>query len=201
MQFFLDELASKAPTPGGGSVSALMGAQSAALTGMVCHLTIGKAKFADVEDDMRALLAQSEALRSRLTDLIQQDIDVFNRLMAAYALPKGSEQETAIRGAAIQTALCAAMEVPLDCARACREAVELSRAAALKGNPAAVSDAGVAVMAAYGGLKSAVLNVYINAGGIKDKAYTEAKLAELKAIAAGADAAADDIYRLTLGRL
>ena len=171
IQIFLDELASKSATPGGGSVSALMGAQSAALTSMVCNLTIGKPKYAEVEIEMQALLQKSEALREKLTGLIKADIDVFNHLMAAYGLPKETDEEKAARSEAIQTVLKAATEVPLDCARACAEAIELSRCAANKGSLGVISDAGTAVMAGYCGLKSAALNVYINTGSLKDRQF------------------------------
>ena len=88
---FLDKLASRDATPGGGSAAAVMGAQSAALTGMVCNLTIGKAQYADVEADMQELLEKSEDLRKRLTAMIQEDVEVFGQLMACYRLPKDSE--------------------------------------------------------------------------------------------------------------
>lgn len=201
IQLFLDELASKAPTPGGGSAAAIMGAQSAALTSMVCNLTIGKPKYAEVENDMQALLQKSEALREALTGMIQADIDVFNRLMATYALPKESDDQKTLRSAAIQQALSEATEIPLACARACAQAVELSRIAADKGNSAAISDAGVAVMAAYSGLKSAALNVYINAGSLKDRTYADAKLSELESILNGIDVDAEQIYQLVKNKL
>jgi len=195
IQIFLDELASKSATPGGGSVAALMGAQSAALTSMVCNLTIGKPKYAEVEIEMQALLQKSEALREKLTGLIKADVDVFNRLMAAYGLPKETEEEKAARTEAIQAVLKAATEVPLECARACAEAIELSRCAANQGNLGVISDAGAAVMAGYGGLKSAALNVYINTGSLKDRQFAETKLAELETILNGVDVAVEEIYQ------
>lgn len=201
IQQFLDELASKSATPGGGSVAALLGAQSAALTSMVCNLTIGKPKYAEVEADMQALLQQSEALREKLTGLIKADVDVFDRLMAAYGLPKETDADKLARSEAIQTVLKAATEVPLACARACAEAIELSRIAADKGSIGVISDAGAAAMAGYGGLKSAALNVYINTGSLKDRAFAEAKLAELAAILAHVDTAVDDIYQLVKTKL
>jgi formiminotetrahydrofolate cyclodeaminase len=201
IQIFLDELANKSATPGGGSAAALMGAQSAALTSMVCNLTIGKPKYAEVETEMQALLKKSEALREKLTGLIQVDIDVFNRLMARYGLPKESDQEKAIRSEAIQTALKEATEVPLDCARACAEAIKLSHIAADKGNLGVISDAGAAVMAGYCGLKTAVLNVYINTNSLKDKTFAEAKLAELEAILKGVDVVAEEIYQMVKTKL
>ena len=201
IQIFLDELASKSATPGGGSVSALMGAQSAALTSMVCNLTIGKPKYAEVEAEMQALLQKSEALREKLTGLIKADIDVFNRLMAAYGLPKETDEEKVVRTEAIQTVLKAATEVPLDCARACAEAIELSRCAANKGNLGVISDAGAAVMAGYGGLKSASLNVYINTGSLKDRQFAEAKLTELETILKDVDVAVEEIYQMVKTKL
>jgi len=195
IQIFLDELASKSATPGGGSVSALMGAQSAALTSMVCNLTIGKPKYAEVETEMKALLQKSEALRAKLTSLIKADVDVFNRLMAAYGLPKETDEEKMARTEAIQTVLKAATEVPLDCARACAEAIELSRCAANKGNLGVISDAGAAVLAGYSGLKSAALNVYINTGSLKDRQFAETKLAELETILKDVDTVVEDVYQ------
>lgn len=202
IQLFLDELASKSATPGGGSVSALMGAQSAALISMVCNLTIGKPLYSDVEAEMQALLQKSEALREKLTGLIKADVEVFNRLMAAYGLPKETDEEKALRSKAIQQVLKAATEVPLECARACAEAIELSRCAAKKGNIGVISDAGAAVMAAYSGLKSAALNVYINTGSLKDRHFAEAKLAELKTILTNFDdRVVEDIYQLVKTKL
>jgi len=201
IQIFLDELASKSATPGGGSVSALLGAQSAALTSMVCNLTIGKPKYAEVELEMQALLQKSDALREKLTGLIKADVDVFNRLMAAYGLPKETDTDKAARSEAIQTVLKAATEVPLDCARACAEAVELSRIAADKGSLGVISDAGAAVMAAYGGLKIAALNVYINTGSLKDRQLAETKLAELETILKDVDVAVEEIYQMVVTKL
>ena len=201
IQIFLDELASKSATPGGGSVSALMGAQSAALTSMVCNLTIGKPKYAEVEAEMQALLQKSEALRIRLTALIKADVDVFNRLMSAYGLPKENDEEKMIRTEAIQTVLKAATEVPLDCARACAETIELSRCAANKGNLGVISDAGAAVLAGYCGLKSAALNVYINTGSLKDRQFAEAKLKELATILKDVDTDVEETYQLVKTKL
>ena len=201
LQFYLDELASKSATPGGGSAAAVMGAQSAALTSMVCNLTIGKPKYAEVDADMRELLRQSEALREQLTGLIKADIDSFNQLMAAYGLPKTNDTEQTARTQAIQQALKAATEVPLQCAAACRTAIELSRIAAQKGSAGVISDAGAAVMSAYGGLKTAALNVYINTGSFNDQVYAQAKLDELAVIMAEAETIVDETYHLVKSRL
>ncbi|MDO9107209.1 MAG: cyclodeaminase/cyclohydrolase family protein [Methylovulum sp.] len=201
IQQYLDQLASKAATPGGGSAAAVMGAQSAALVSMVCNLTIGKPDYVVVDAEMQALLEKSEVLREKLTGMIKADIDVFDRLMAAYSLPKETDEEKLARSEAIQRVLIDATEVPLACAGACRVAIGLSRIAAEKGNLGVVSDAGVAAMSAYGGLKSAALNVYINTGCLKDSALAEAKVAELEAILSGADAEVEAIYQLVKTKL
>ncbi len=201
IEVYLDELASASATPGGGSAAALMGAQSAALTSMVCNLTIGKPKYHEVEAEMQALLLKSEALRKRLMDMIKADVDVFNRLMAAYSLAKETDADKLVRSLVIQEVLKEATEVPLACARACAEAIELSRCAANKGNLAVISDAGAATMSAYGGLKSAALNVYINTGSLKDRTFSEAKLAELKTIMANVEEQVADTYMLVKTKL
>lgn len=191
---FLNDLASKSATPGGGSAAAIMGAQGAALIGMVCNLTIGKAKFADVEAEMQTLLQQAEELRQQLTDFIQADVDVFNRVMAAYGLPKDTDEDKTARSAAIQTVLKEATVVPLDCAKACAKIITLSQIAAEKGNPNVISDAGAATMAAYGGLKTAALNVYINAGSLKDRTFAEHQLAELESMMQTAETQVTTLY-------
>jgi len=201
IQQYLDQLASKAPTPGGGSAAALLGAQSTALTSMVCNLTIGKPKYAEVEADMQTLLSKAESLRTILTAMIQADVDVFNKLMAAYGLAKETEQEKLARSQQIQTVLREATIIPLACAKACAEAMELSKEAADKGSLMVISDAGVAVMSAYAGLKSAALNVYINAASLKDRSFAEVKLAELEAILNGSDIKAEEIYLLVKNKL
>mgnify|MGYP000058186752 FL=1 len=196
VEVFLDELASKQATPGGGSAAAVMGAQSAALTSMVCNLTIGKPKYIEVEEDMKSLLNQSEALRQDLTAMIKADVDVFDKLMACYGLPKDSDEEKTERSRQIQAVLKEATIVPLECAKACAEAIKLSKIAAEKGNLGVISDAGVAAMAGYSALKSAALNVYINAGSIKDKDFSAAKLAELEAIIKGSELEAEATYQI-----
>ncbi len=201
LHVFLSELASKSATPGGGSVAALMGAQSAALTSMVCNLTLGKPQYATVEKDIQHLLARSEKLKSEMMDMVQADIDIFNQIMAAYRLAKETAQEKAIRTQQIQLVLREATQVPLDCARACLSAIRMSREAADKGNINVVSDAGVAVMSAYAGLKSAALNVYTNAASLKDRNFAEQKLSELEEILSEADIKSEQIYQLVKNKL
>ncbi|MGH8744124.1 MAG: methenyltetrahydrofolate cyclohydrolase [Burkholderiales bacterium] len=201
VQSFLDALASQSSTPGGGSAAAVMGAMGAALVSMVCNLTIGKKSYAEVEAEMKALLLKSEELRHKLIGMINDDVEAFNQVMAAYGLPKNSEEEKAKRMAAIQQALMQATQVPLSCARICSEVMHLAKHAAEKGNVNVVSDAGVAVLAAYAALKSAALNVYINTAAIKDYAFNAEKLAELEKILSNATPFTDGVYALVKGKL
>jgi formiminotetrahydrofolate cyclodeaminase len=201
IQRFLDELASKAPTPGGGSAAAIMGAMGAALVSMVCHLTVGKKDYEAVEGDMKTVLEQAERLRERLTELVRADMEAFDGVMGAYGLPKETEEQKRARSQAIQEALKRATDVPLACARACAEVVTLSQTVAEKGNRNVVSDAGVAVVAGYAALRSAALNVYVNVGAIKDAAFKASCLAELDRILAGMDQIHEAIYNIAKGRL
>jgi formiminotetrahydrofolate cyclodeaminase len=201
VQVFLNELAGKQATPGGGSAAALMGAQAAALVSMVCNLTIGKPKYAEVEERMQYLLQECEQLREALTAMIKADVDVFDKLMTCYVLPKVTDAEKAIRTGRIQEVLQDATDVPLACAEACARALDLSLIAAELGSKGVISDAGVAAMAAYAGLKSAALNVYVNAASLKDRDFAETRLAKLQAIIQTAESQAEAVYELVKSRL
>ena len=198
---FLEQLASKASTPGGGSAAGLMGAMGAALVSMVCNLTVGKAQYVAVEADMLDLLGRAEALRQALAASIAEDVAAFDQVMAAYGLPKATESEKAARTDAIQAALREAMAVPMQAARLTAQVIDLSSEAADKGNANVISDAGVAVVAALASLKSAALNVYVNAGALKDRVHAEAQVAELDALLAVSEARAADIYARVRARL
>jgi formiminotetrahydrofolate cyclodeaminase len=198
---FLDELASGAPTPGGGSAAAIMGAMGAALVSMVCNVTIGKKGLESVEAEMKAVRDESEKLRLRLTAMVAEDVEAFNGLMAAYRLPKATDEERSRRGAAIQTSLCAATETPLACARACAEVVALSKRAGEKGYAGVISDAGVGVLAANTALRSAALNVYINAPSLKDRAFADAATAELEQLLGDSARESELVFELVRSRL
>ena len=198
---FLDQLASKASTPGGGSAAGLMGAMGAALVSMVCNLTVGKAQYAAVEADMQALLARAETLRAALGNSVAEDVAAFDLVMAAYGLPKATDPEKLARTEAIQTALREAMAVPLQAARLAAQVIELAADAAEKGNTNVISDAGVAVVAALASMKSAALNVYVNAGALKDRGHAEAQVAELDALLASSETRAAEIYARVRARL
>jgi formiminotetrahydrofolate cyclodeaminase len=198
---FLDDLASASPTPGGGSAAAIMGAMGAALVAMVCNLTIGKKGYEDVEAEMKAVLAESESLRTRLTAMVADDVAAFDTLMAGYKLPKASDVEKLARSAAIQSALQRATQVPLDCAKLCAEVVRLSGRAAAVGNQNVISDAGVGVLAAWGALRSAALNVNINAPSIKDRGFADSRLTELNALLAECGPLSEQVHARVHSRL
>jgi len=198
---FLDELASSAPAPGGGSVAALSGALGAALVSMVCNLTVGKKKYADVQEDIKALLAQSEALRKELVELLEADVQVYTEVSRAMKMPRATDEEKAARTVTMQKALKAATDVPMQVAEACVEVMELCQPAAEKGNVNAVSDAGVAVLMAEAGLRSAALNILINLAWIKDEAFVAENRAKLDALLEGKPAMRDEVYQVVVDKL
>jgi len=177
---FLDELASNSPTPGGGSVAALAGALGAALISMVGNLTVGKKKYEDVEEDVKRIISSSEKLRYELSQLIEEDVKVFNNFMATYKMPKETEDEKKVRTEKIQEALIKAAKVPLKVAYKCLDILILSQEVAEKGNVNVVSDAGVAVLMAEAALESAILNVKINLKMIKDEKIKEELSSSIK---------------------
>ena len=201
IQTFLDELASKASTPGGGGGAAVNGAIGAALISMVANFTIGKKGYEDVQDEFIDILKKSEELRTNLTDAIKDDVDVFNRVMKAYGMPKETDEEKKIRTENIQAALKEATDVPLTCAKLCRQVIDLSEPAAEKGNTNVISDAGVALLAGYAGLRSAALNVYINIGGIKDEEFANDRRQQLEALLEGIEIFKEDVYGLVKSKL
>ena len=198
---FLDDLASGAPTPGGGSAAAIIGAMGAALLSMVCNVTLGKKGQEAAESDMKAVRDESERLRARLTAMVAEDIAAFDGLMAAYRLPKSNDEEKSRRAGAIQANLRAATETPLDCARACAQVVALARRAAEQGFAGVVSDAGVGVLAANSALRSAALNVYINAPSLKDRGFATAATAEIDTLLDRSARESEAVFELVRSRL
>lgn len=179
---FLDELASSSPAPGGGSVAALSGALGAALTSMVCNLTVGKKKYADVEDEMKNVLAQSEHLREQFTELIERDTVAFNKVMEAFALPKETEPQKALRAAAIREATKEATLVPLEVMKHCIDALALAQAVAAKGNANSVTDAGVSALMLHAAVEGAALNVRTNLNSLNDPEFVGWKEDEVQSL-------------------
>mgnify|MGYP000313860668 CR=1 FL=1 len=183
---FLDAVAANSAAPGGGAVAALAGALATALVAMVGRLTTGKRRYADVQDEMAEAVAQAEKLRAALTTAMDEDSAAFSAVMAAYRLPKATEEEQVARNAAIQEAMTHAAEVPLATARTALEALELALLVAGKGNVNAASDAATAAWMAMASIQSAALNVRVNAASIHDAAQKATWLAELNDIDARA---------------
>ena len=198
---FLDDLASGNPTPGGGSAAAIMGAMGAALVSMVCNVTIGKKGYEAAEAEMRSVLGESERVRRRLTAMVAEDIAAFDSILAAYKLSKATEEDKAVRAAAIQAGLRRATEVPLECARVCAEVIALSRRASEQGYLNVISDGGVGVLAGFTGLRSAALNVYINAPALKDRAFAEQATAELEKLLEFCGAESEAVYKIVRDKL
>ncbi len=168
---FLNDLASSSPAPGGGSVAALAGALGSALTSMVCNLTIGKKKYQAVEGEMKKILRQSEELRSSFAVLVEEDTRAFTKVMEAYSLPKETEDQKALRAAAVQEATKEAALVPLRVMKHVIDALALAKAVAEKGNVNSISDAGVSALMLYAAAESAALNVRINLSVITDAEF------------------------------
>jgi formiminotetrahydrofolate cyclodeaminase len=198
---FLDELASNAPAPGGGSVAALSGALGAALISMVCNLTLGKKGNEEVQDEIGALLARSEALRKEMADLLEADVAAYTAYSQASKMPRDTEEQKAARAEAMQAALKNATMVPMGIAEAAVKVIDLCMPTAEKGNKWAVSDAGVAVLMAEASLRSAALNVLINLGTIKDQAFVAEKRAYLDSLLAGKGVVRDQIYDYVVSKL
>jgi formiminotetrahydrofolate cyclodeaminase len=198
---FLNELASAAPAPGGGSVAALSGALGAGLISMVCNLTLGKPKYADVQDNISALLKKSESLRKELTDLLEEDVQAYSKLSQIMKMPRDTEEQKAARAALMDQALKAATDVPMRVAAACVAVMELCPPAAEKGNTNAVSDVGVGILMAEAGLRSAALNVLINLGFIKDEGFVNESRKKLNSLLQGKPELRDEIYNLVVSKL
>ena len=181
---FLEELASKQPTPGGGAASALCGATAAALTAMLGNLTAGKAG-SEANDKMALeIIIAADKLRLELAQLADDDAAVFNKFMEAYKMPKATDTEKAMRTAAIGQAAIAAAEVPMQIAGKSLEVLKLARKLIVFGNPNAISDGTVSALMARAALRSALYNVKINLGLIKDDEYVaeaRAKMQQLEA--------------------
>jgi formiminotetrahydrofolate cyclodeaminase len=150
---------------------------------------------------LRTVLAQSEILRLRLAAMVGEDVAAFDGLMAAYKLPKATEQDKTRRTDAIQASLRRATQVPLECARVCGEVIVLSRRAGEHGYRHVISDAGVGVSAAYSALRSAALNVYINAPALKDRGFAQECVAEIENLLTASAAESEAIYELVRRKL
>lgn len=201
VESYLDKLASGEPEPGGGSAAALAGALAAALVSMVASLTVGKEKYAAVEDEMAAIKAAAEGARVRLGELVSRDADAYAAVAAAMKLPRDTEEQKAVRRDALQAALKGAAEVPAEIASAATEVARLALPAAEKGNPNAVSDAGVAVLFAEAAAQAAALNVKINLAWLDDEEFKRVTWARIEVLLSEIERFRDIVLGITYGKI
>ncbi len=192
---FLSELASKSPAPGGGSVAALSGALGAALSTMVCNLTLGKEDYKNVEDDIKELLKQSEQLRKELTMLIDEDTEAFTDVIRAFKMPKETDLQKQKRSHAIQEGYETAAHVPLKTAKICEQILDIAKTVAEKGNQHSITDAAVSALMVQVGVKSAILNVKINLGSIKNEKFVSKVSTECDRIWKNTDKKTEEILK------
>jgi len=171
LRSFLEDTASKTPTPGGGSVAALVGSLGAALLCMVGNFTLGKPKFEKVERDVREILKEADKLKGKLSGLIQKDIEVYARFSQTSRMPRDTSELKEKRRQALQIALKDATQVPLTTAKLALRLLELAQLLVSKGNPNLITDVGVGALLADAALQSAALNVQINLSYIKDEEF------------------------------
>ncbi len=198
---FVEVLGSKAPVPGGGGASALVGAVGTALGNMVGALTVGKKKYADVEEEMKELMAKATTLQDELLHLIERDAEVFEPLSKAYGMPRETEEEKAEKARVMEIVLKDACSVPMEIMEKCCEAIDLIVEFAAKGSALAISDAGVGAAFCKAALEGASLNVYINTKSMKNREYAEELNQKCDEMLAVYTVKADEIFRNVLGRL
>ncbi len=186
---FSTRLASEQPAPGGGSASAAVAALGAGLLIMTCNLTIGREKFQDAEEDLMEVREELEPIRVMLLASVDRDSEAYDAVIDAFGMPKATAEEKAERKAAIQSAMRAASEVPMDMARRAGRALNLASIVAGKGNPNALSDAGCGARFLEAGLRGALYNVRINLPSIKDEAYVAEMTSEAERLSQRADEA------------
>lgn len=198
---FVEVLASKAPVPGGGGASALVGAVGTALGNMVGSLTVGKKKYADVEAEMYELKAKSDKLQAELLHLIERDAEVFEPLSKAYGMPRETEEEKAEKARVMEIVLKDACSVPMEIMEKCCEAIDVIEEFAAKGSALAISDAGVGVVFCKAALLGASLNVYINTKSMADKEYAASLNEKADKMIADYSKKADEIFAAVNARL
>lgn len=191
---FVDLLASDAPAPGGGSAAALEGALGAALTAMVCGLTVGKKKYAEFEELARSAQTKALDLKARFVDVMDRDTEAFNVVSAAFGMPKATDEEKAARSAAIQKGLEGCTRTPFEMMELAVETLELTASVLGKSNDSAASDLGVSALSLRAAIQGAWLNVLINIGSLKNKELAEDYRAKGEALLAKALPLADQIY-------
>lgn len=194
---FLEKLASKDPVPGGGGAAALAGALGIALGNMVGYLTVGKKKYAEVEEEIRQLNEKADALRKELLELVEKDAQVFEPLSRAYSIPKDDPSREQVMAVVLKEA----SEVPLTIMKKCCEAIDLIEVYGQKGSSLAISDAGCGVSICRAALESAALNVYINTKSMADRELAEDLNTQVRQMLDVYGRKASEIYESVSGRL
>ena len=198
---FVEVLASKAPVPGGGGASALVGAVGTALGNMVGSLTVGKKKYADVEEEMWELKGKCDQLQKDFLRLIERDAEVFEPLAKAYGMPRETEEEKAEKARVMAIVLKDACAVPMEIMEKCCEAIDVIEEFAAKGSALAISDAGVGVTFCKAALLGASLNVFINTKSMADKVYAASLNEKADKMIADYSKKADEIFAAVNARL
>lgn len=194
-------LASDAPAPGGGSVAALSGALGAGLIAMVCRLSIGKKGCEAFTEELTSTVPKADALAAGLLRRVDLDTEAFNSVMAAFKLPKQTDEEKSNRTAAIQDGYKEAVQSPIAIARECVAVLEISQNLLGKSNPNALSDLGVASQQAYAGLEGAIMNVKINLPSIKDENFKSEISSELVQLLKQGQEAKEQVYQFVADNL
>lgn len=200
LEAYVSALGSKSPVPGGGGTAALAGALSAALGQMVGSLTVGKKKYAAVEEEMQRALAEAKALSESLLSLVDRDAEAFEPLSKAYGLPKDTEEEKAVREQIMETCLHDAAEVPFAILETLAKVTPLLSFFAANGSVLALSDAGCGAALAAGAARSALLNVLINTKSMTDRAHAEDLSFKAQKLCEEITDDADTIYGIVLNR-
>ena len=198
---FVEVLASKAPVPGGGGASALVGAIGTALGNMVGSLTVGIKKYADVEEEMYELKGKADALQKELLHLIERDAEVFEPLSKAYGMPRNTEEEKAEKARVMEIVLKDACSVPIEIMERCCEAIDLIEVFAEKGSTLAISDAGVGATFCKAALEGASLNVFINTKSMKNREYADELNKKADEMLSVYTKKAEEIYQSVAARL
>lgn len=198
---FVDLVASDAPAPGGGSVAALAGGIGAALTAMVSGLTIGKKKYAEVQDLVIDAQKKGADLQARFVDVMDRDTEAFNVVSAAFGMPKDNDEQKAARSAAIQNGLKGCTKTPFEMMELAAEAIDLLASIVGKSNDSAASDLGVAALSLKSAMQGAWLNVLINIGSIKDQDFVNEYRTKGEAMLARCLPIADECYNKVLASI
>lgn len=201
LEALLERIAAATPTPGGGTVSAICGALSAALSRMVANLAVGKQGYEAVQAELGSIESKGSELLRRFLKLADKDAAAYEGVVAAMRMPKASDAERTMRKGAMQAAYKRATEIPMETIRACLDALELAKLAARHGNRNAITDAGVAAILAESGMRGAALNVRINVAAISDASWRASTEAELESLLKRGEGVAHEVQAFVASKM